>query len=179
MEATSEIRRTWSPNIATRIGALIFGIVLLVLFFVATGTEPFGRILLFLAAMISIYYGFTGLIRRPRFEITDDEMIIRRTFRDHIYPRYAIHGFRIERPVGLIRRAGFLTIDVARVEDWADLGREYAQTHSLPTSLPPLKDRERDILEVLTFGDIGVSPRKIVDDLTAHGIRDLSKTEGD
>lgn len=177
MEENSTVRRTWAPNKATRIGALIFGLVLFVLFFIATKTEPVGRILLLLAAMISVYYGIAGLIRRPRFEITDEEMIIRRTFRDHVYPRYAIHGFRVERPVGLFRRAGFLTIDVARVEDWADLGREYAQTEKLPTSLPPLKDRERDILEVLTMSDIGISPRKIVPDLEAHNMRNLNKND--
>ncbi|MFY9190465.1 MAG: hypothetical protein WAN89_04225 [Lawsonella sp.] len=175
MEATSEVRRTWSPNVAARIAVLLFGIALLVVFFIATGTEPFGRILLLLAAMISIYYGFTGLIRRPRFEITDENMIIRRTFRDHVYPRYAIHGFRMERPIGLFRRAGFLTIDIARVEDWSDLGREFAKTQTLPTSLPPLKDRERDILEVLTFSDLGISSSKVVPDLEAHGMRNLSK----
>lgn len=176
MDSSTELRYTWSPNKSARIVALLFGVALLVLFFVFRQAEAFARILALFASFIAMSYGFRGLIRQPLLEITDENIIIRRTFRNHVYPRYAIHGFRVEKAVGLLRRSGFISLDIARVEDWGDLRREYLHSRSLPTTLPPLKDRERDILEVLSWGDVGVSPEKMVADLEAHKIRNLSKT---
>lgn len=169
----STIRYAWSPSIAWRIVGLVVGVFLFALSFVPNVSTG-GQILLIIAAVIVVWNGLSGLIRRPRLIITDTELHVRRTFRDHVYPLYSIHGFRIDRTSGIIQRVPMLTFDIARVEDWADLRTEYEQTHTLPLPLPPMENRQRDTLEVVTWGDIGVNPLRIANDLEAAGIRNLS-----
>ncbi|WP_053978938.1 PH domain-containing protein [Lawsonella clevelandensis] len=173
MPSDTPIRYEWSPNIAWRIAGIVVGAFLFALSFmpnVSTG----GKILLILAAFTVVWNGLAGLIRRPRLVITDTNLHVRRTFRDHVYPLYSIHGFRIDRPSGIIQRFPMLTFDIARVEDWADLRTEFERQHTLPLPLPAMENRQRDTLEVLTWGDIGVNPLGIATDLEEAGIRNLN-----
>ena len=43
-----------------------------------------------------------------------------------------------------------------------------------PLPLPAMENRQRDTLEVVTWGDIGVNPHRIVADLEEAGIRNLN-----
>lgn len=173
MPSDNPIRYAWSPNITWRIVGIIIGAILFALSFMPNVSIG-GQILLILAAFIVICSGLAGLIRRPRLVITDTDLHVRRTFRDHVYPLYSIHGFRIDRPSGIIQRFPMLTFDIARVEDWADLRTEYDQHHTLPLPLPAMENRQRDTLEFVTWGDIGVNPHRIVADLEEAGIRNLN-----
>lgn len=163
----------WSPNVPWCLLGVAVGAFLFIISFVP-GVVTGGRALLMLAGVIVVWSGLAGLIRRPRLVITGTDLHVRRTFRDHVYPLYAIHGFRVERPSGLVHRFPMLTFDIARMEDWGHLREDYTRHKTLPLPLPPMENRERDILEVVTWGDVGVNPLRIVRDLEKAGVRNLS-----
>ena len=52
---------------------------------------------------------------------------------------------------------------------------QYEEVKSLPLPLPTMEDRQRDTLEIVTWGDIGVSPLRIASNLEEAGILNLSK----
>ena len=85
MPSDNPIRYAWSPNITWRIVGIIIGAILFALSFMPNVSIG-GQILLILAAFIVICSGLAGLIRRPRLVITDTDLHVRRTFRDHVYP---------------------------------------------------------------------------------------------
>jgi len=173
MSFDGSVRYAWSPNIAWRIINTIFGIVFLgITFGISVGITA--KILLFIAGVITLCYGIAGIIRRPRLIITDTHLHVRRTFRDHIYPLYSVHGFRIDRPSGIIQHSPMLTFDIARAGDWTELRHQYEEVKSLPLPLPTMEDRQRDTLEIVTWGDIGVSPLRIASNLEEAGILNLS-----
>ena len=56
-----------------------------------------------------------------------------------------------------------------------ELRHQYEEVKSLPLPLPTMEDRQRDTLEIVTWGDIGVSPLRIASNLEEAGILNLSK----
>jgi len=157
MSFDGSVRYAWSPNIAWRIINTIFGIVFLgITFGISVGITA--KILLFIAGVITLCYGIAGIIRRPRLIITDTHLHVRRTF-----------------PSGIIQHSPMLTFDIARAGDWTELRHQYEEVKSLPLPLPTMEDRQRDTLEIVTWGDIGVSPLRIASNLEEAGILNLSK----
>lgn len=165
----------WAPNLGVRFFSLALGIAGVVLC-TAFDLTAIATILIGLMSVITLCYGLYGIIRRPRMAISEHSLLIRRVFRDHIYPLYVVNGFRIDKQhIFSHTFSSFLTFDIARVEEWNHLKKQWENSfHDLPLPLPTMSNRERAILETLTVSDLGIMPHKIAQELVDAGLRDLS-----
>ena len=141
---------TWSSGtmwpmaqIALGIGAVLAGIV---------NQDPLGLLLTGLLALILIPAGALQLLRRPRIEVVDGQLAIKK-----------LGGVTFVSPAELVE---VRALGVAR---WG------ARQHLM--RLEYTDDRGREQLDVFTRGDLGTDPREVVETLAGLGFRG-SRSDG-
>lgn len=137
----------WSTRPAA-VAALGVGAAVLVVAAVVAATDPTGRVLVGLAALLASALTLLAVRQRPRLEVLADDAGIattRLTGRRE-YPRGALHRVRIVDYPRLGRRVPMLEIDAVD----AATGRE----------------------TLLIFGrwELGTDPREVYDALAVHGL---------
>ncbi len=133
---------SWSPGavwpgvqIALGIGLVVLGL---------QRQDPLALLLTGLAALILIPTGVSQLLRRPRLEVVDDSLAIKKLSGTLFVPKEEIVEVRA---LGMTR--------------WG------ARQHMM--RLEYVDDRGREQLDVFTRSDLGTDPRDVVDTLTGLG----------
>ena len=133
---------SWSPGavwpgvqIALGVGLVVLGL---------QRQDPLALLLTGLAALILIPTGVSQLLRRPRLEVVDDSLAIKKLSGTLFVPKEEIVEVRA---LGMTR--------------WG------ARQHMM--RLEYVDDRGREQLDVFTRSDLGTDPRDVVDTLTGLG----------
>jgi len=133
---------SWSPGavwpgvqIALGIGLVVLGL---------QRQDPLALLLTGLAALLLIPTGVSQLLRRPRLEVVDDSLAIKKLSGTLFVPKEEIVEVRA---LGMTR--------------WG------ARQHMM--RLEYVDDRGREQLDVFTRSDLGTDPRDVVDTLTGLG----------
>ena len=133
---------SWSPGavwpgvqIALGVGLVVLGL---------QRQDPLALLLTGLAALILIPTGVSQLLRRPRLEVVDDSLAIKKLSGTLFVPKEEIVEVRA---LGMTR--------------WG------ARQHMM--RLEYVDDRGREQLDVFTRSDLGTDPRDVVDKLTGLG----------
>ena len=133
---------SWSPGavwpgvqIALGVGLVVLGL---------QRQDPLALLLTGLAALILIPTGVSQLLRRPRLEVVDDSLAIKKLSGTLFVPKEEIVEVRA---LGMTR--------------WG------ARQHMM--RLEYVDDRGREQLDVFTRTDLGTDPRDVVDTLTGLG----------
>lgn len=133
---------SWSPGAAWPSVQIALGIGLVVLGL--QRQDPLALLLTGLAALILIPTGVSQLLRRPRLEVVDDSLAIKKLSGTLFVPKEEIVEVRA---LGMTR--------------WG------ARQHMM--RLEYVDDRGREQLDVFTRTDLGTDPRDVVDTLTGLG----------
>ena len=133
---------TWSPGVVWPGVQIAAGITLAV--FGALGGDPLGLLLSGLAALVLVGSGVSQLLRRPRIEVVDDQLAVRRL-----------------RGVEFIPRERVVEVRALGAARWG------ARAHMMRLEYTDAGGHER--LEVFTRADLGTDPRDVVDELTRRG----------
>lgn len=133
---------TWSPGVLWPGVQIAGGIVLAVAGLL--GGDPLALMLTGVAAVVLIAAGASQLMRRPRIEVVDGQLAIKKL-------------------------GGVVFVPRSRVTEVRALGaaRWGARQHLM--RLEYTDDRGREQLDVFTRGDLGADPRDVVDELTRRG----------
>lgn len=133
---------SWSPGvlwpsvqIAIGIGAVTLGIL---------RGEPLGLLLTGLAALMLIPYGTLQLLRRPRIEVVDDQLAVKKL-----------------RGVVFIPRPQVVEVRALGMARWG------ARQHMM--RIEYTDERGREQLDVFTRADLGTDPRDVVEELARRG----------
>lgn len=133
---------SWSPTIVWPSVQIAMGVGLVVL---GLGRQdPLALLLTGLAALILIPTGVSQLLRRPRLEVVDDSLAIKKLSGTLFVPKQEIVEVR--------------ALGTAR---WG------ARQHLMRVEY--VDDRGREQLDVFTRTDLGTDPRDVVDTLTGLG----------
>lgn len=133
---------SWSPTIVWPSVQIAMGVGLVVL---GLGRQdPLALLLTGLAALILIPTGVSQLLRRPRLEVVDDSLAIKKLSGTLFVPKQEIVEVR--------------ALGTAR---WG------ARQHLMRVEY--VDDRGREQLDVFTRTDLGTDPRDVVDTLTSLG----------
>ncbi|MDZ4236080.1 MAG: PH domain-containing protein [Dietzia sp.] len=124
-----------SAQIALGVGAVAVG---------SANGDPLGLILTGLLAVFVIPAGVMQLIRRPRIEVVDGQLAIRKL-------------------------RGVVFVPPARVVEARALGVARWGVRQHLMRLEYVDDRGREVLEVFTRGDLGTDPREVTDRLVELG----------
>lgn len=133
---------SWSPGAMWPSVQIALGVGL-----VALGLQrqdPLALLLTGLAALILVPTGISRLLRRPRLEVVDDSLAIKKLSSTLFVPKEEIVEVRV---LGMTR--------------WG------ARQHMM--RLEYVDDRGREQLDVFTRTDLGADPRQVVDTLTRLG----------
>lgn len=133
---------SWSPGVVLPTVQIALGIGLVALGLLRQ--DPLALLLTGLAALILIPTGISHLLRRPRLEVVDGQLAIRRLRGPVFVPMTAVVEVR--------------ALGVAR---WG------ARQHLM--RLEYVDDRGREQLEIFTRTDLGTDPRDVADRLTRLG----------
>ena len=133
---------SWSPTIVWPSVQIAMGVVLVVLGL--QRQDPLALLLTGLAALILIPTGVSQLLRRPRLEVVDDSLAIKKLSGTLFVPKQEIVEVR--------------ALGTAR---WG------ARQHLMRVEY--VDDRGREQLDVFTRTDLGTDPRDVVDTLTGLG----------
>lgn len=136
--------RSWSAGalwptgqIALGVGAVWVGVLT---------RDPLAVILTVALAAFLIPWGVLLLVRRPRIEVVDDSLALRRLRRVEFVPRSAV-------------------VEVRAIE-FPRWGTRHHQMR-----LEYVDDRDREQLEIFTRTDLGTDPRDVVEALHRSGFR--------
>lgn len=133
---------SWSPGtmwpaaqIALGVGAVVVGIA---------NRDPFGLLLTGLLALFLVPAGVLQLLRRPRIEVVDGQLAIKKL-----------------RGVEFVSPAEVVEVRALGIARWG------ARQHLM--RLEYLDDRGHEQLDVFTRGDLGTDPREVVETLARLG----------
>lgn len=133
---------SWSPGtlwpaaqIALGVGAVVVGL---------TNGDPLGLILTGLLALLLIPAGVMQLVRRPRIEVVDGQLAIKKL-------------------------GGVVFVPPAEVVEIRALGVARWGVRQHLMRLEYVDDRGREQLDVFTRGDLGADPREVMETLVGLG----------
>lgn len=136
--------RSWSAGPLLPTGQIVLGVGAV---WVGVLTrDPLAVILTVALAAFLIPAGVLHLVRRPRIEVVDDALALRRLRRVEFVPRSAV-------------------VEVRALE-FPRWGRRHHQMR-----LEYVDDRDREQLEIFTRMDLGTDPRDVVEALHRFGFR--------
>lgn len=133
---------SWSSGVVWPALQIVIGLGLVILGL--RGEDPLALLLTGLAALVLIPVGASHLLRRPRLEVVDGQLAVKKLNGTMFVPRAAVTEVR--------------TLGVAR---WG------ARQHML--RIEYLDDRGREQLDVFTRLDLGTDPRDVTETLRGLG----------